>query len=49
MFPPSTPFFRGRHDARAAEIAAPAVEQCGGNLSVSPRPLPNTPVTPTVH
>ena len=36
MFPSRAPFFRCRLRSRAAEIAAWAEEQEGGNLTVSP-------------
>ncbi len=36
MFPPRAPFFKDRLDPRAAEIAACAEEEEGGNLTVSP-------------
>jgi hypothetical protein len=36
MFPSRAPFFRGRLNPRAAEIAAWAEEKEGGNLPVSP-------------
>ena len=36
MFPPRAPFFKGRLDPRAAEIAAWAEEEEWGNLTVSP-------------
>jgi len=36
MFPSRAPSFRDRLDPRAAEIAAWAEEQEGGNLTVSP-------------
>ena len=39
MFPPRAPFFRGRSDVRAAEIAAFVGEHAGGNLPVSPFPF----------
>ena len=40
MFPSSAPFFKGRLDTRAAEIAARVEERKRGNLPVSPKPLP---------
>jgi hypothetical protein len=36
MFPPRAPFFEDRPGPRAAEIAAWAEENEGGNLTVSP-------------
>jgi len=36
MFSSRAPFFRGRLSPRAAEIAAWAEENAGGNLTVSP-------------
>ena len=37
MFPSRAPFFRNRHNPRAAEIAAWAGENMTGNLPVSPK------------
>ena len=43
MFPPRAPFFRDRLGPRAAEIAAWAEEEEGGNLTVFPRcPFPRS-------